>query len=173
MSPRPLAPCFRALAYGVLAALAAACGSAPAPKPTAPEPGPRPATPDAPRGSAALRVSVEGLRSERGELFVALFYDANGFPDEPQRATRGIHLPIAGETMDVRFDELPAGALAVAAFHDENSSGDLDKNWFGLPTEPWGVSNNASAFLGPPRFQDARLQLLEGQLLEIRITLHP
>lgn len=173
MRPRHLAlPC-GALACGALAALLSACGAAPAPAPASPEPGPRPATPEAPRGSAALRVTVEGLRSERGELYVALFYGAEGFPDEAHRATRGIHLPIAAETMDVRFDELPSGSLAVAVFHDENSSGDLDKNWFGLPTEPWGVSNNASAFLGPPRFQDAQLQLLEGQLLEIRIALHP
>jgi uncharacterized protein (DUF2141 family) len=144
-----------------------ACGSDPvvAPPPVLPDPA------AAPRGTASLAVTVEGFASEKGELFLALFFGPEGFPDASERAARGQHVPIAGAAVRAVFEDLPAGPLAVAAFHDENASGALDKNWLGLPIEPWGVSNNASAFLGPPRFQDARLELAEGQKLEIKIAL--
>ncbi|MBL8897206.1 MAG: DUF2141 domain-containing protein [Planctomycetes bacterium] len=158
----------RGLFRAVLAcATLAACGADPAPVP-------QPALPDpdaSPRGSASLAVTVEGFESAKGELYFALFFGPEGFPDASERAARGLHLPIAGTSVRAEFNDLPAGPLAVAAFHDENASGALDKNWLGLPIEPWGVSNNASAFLGPPRFQDARLELAEGQKLEVRIAL--
>ncbi|MBK9385092.1 MAG: DUF2141 domain-containing protein [Planctomycetes bacterium] len=153
------------------ALLACAALAACSADPVAPPP---PALPDpasSPRGTASLAVTVEGFASEKGELFLALFFRSEGFPDASERAARGQHVPISGSSVRAVFDDLPAGPLAVAAFHDENASGTLDKNWLGLPIEPWGVSNNASAFLGPPRFQDARLELVEGQQLEVRIAL--
>jgi uncharacterized protein (DUF2141 family) len=156
--------------FAIFAASAALLGWSADPTPAPPPPRlPDPAT--SPRGTASLVVTVEGFASQRGELFLALFFGAEGFPDRSERAARGLHVPIDGGAVATMFEDLPAGPLAVAAFHDENASGALDTNWIGLPIEPWGVSNNASAFLGPPRFEDARLELAEGQRLEVRIAL--
>ena len=49
-------------------------------------------------------------------------------------------------------------SLVMQAF-DENNNGKLDKNLVGIPLEPYGFSNNARGFLGPPSFGDARFQV--------------
>jgi uncharacterized protein (DUF2141 family) len=59
----------------------------------------------------------------------------------------------------VIFGNLEPGRYAAIAFHDENRNGKLDKNFLGVPAEPYGFSNSARGFLGPPTFRDAAVVL--------------
>ena len=59
----------------------------------------------------------------------------------------------------VVFSNLEPGRYAAIAFHDENGNGKLDKNFLGIPTEPYGFSNNVQGFLGPPTFDAAAMAL--------------
>ena len=68
------------------------------------------------------------------------------------------------------FSNLAPGRYAAIAFHDENGNGKLDKNFLGVPTEPYGFSNNVQGFLGPPTFDAAALDIGDGNAA-IRITL--
>ena len=53
----------------------------------------------------------------------------------------------------------------AAIFHDVNNNGKLDKNLLGVPTEPYGFSNNARSKWGPPKYDTAKFQLNQDQLL--------
>ena len=55
--------------------------------------------------------------------------------------------------------ELPPGTYAIGIFHDVNLNNKMDNNFFGIPKEQYGFSNNASAFLGPPAFEAAAFEL--------------
>ena len=68
------------------------------------------------------------------------------------------------------FTNLRPGRYAVVALHDENGNGYLDKNFVGFPTEPYGFSNGAEGFLGPPSFSDAAMAIGAGDSA-IRIEL--
>ena len=57
------------------------------------------------------------------------------------------------------FSNVQPGRYAAIAFHAENGNGKLDKNFLGVPTEPYGFSNNVQGFLGPPTFDDAAMAL--------------
>jgi uncharacterized protein (DUF2141 family) len=48
----------------------------------------------------------------------------------------------------------PQTRWAVSAHHDENGNDKLDKNAFGIPTEPYGFSNNPKRGFGPPKFDE-------------------
>jgi len=48
-----------------------------------------------------------------------------------------------------------SGAFAMSAYHDENANQKFDKNAFGLPAEPWGLSNNPKVRLAPPPVEKA------------------
>ena len=52
--------------------------------------------------------------------------------------------------------QLPYGEYALKAYHDLNDNGELDRSPVGLPTEPYGFSNDARARFGPPRYAEAR-----------------
>jgi uncharacterized protein (DUF2141 family) len=70
----------------------------------------------------------------------------------------------------VVLSNLQPGRYALILFHDENGNGRLDKNFWGVPTEPYGFSNNAQGFLGPPRFDDAAMTL-DGSDKAVVVTL--
>jgi uncharacterized protein (DUF2141 family) len=44
-------------------------------------------------------------------------------------------------------------AHAIQLYLDLNNNAQIDKNLLGMPTEPWGVSNNVPARFGPPNFK--------------------
>jgi uncharacterized protein (DUF2141 family) len=49
---------------------------------------------------------------------------------------------------------LPQGEYAAAIFQDLNEDGKMNTNFFGLPTDPYGFSNNYKPVFRGPRFDD-------------------
>ena len=68
----------------------------------------------------------------------------------------------AGETT-VSVKGVPAGTWAVLAYQDENGNGELDRNFIGMPKEPYGFSRDARGKFGPPTFEDAAIEVGEAQ----------
>lgn len=67
---------------------------------------------------------------------------------------------------------LPApGDYAAALYHDENNSGHLERNWIGLPKEPYGISGHPGVLLGFPSFSKALFHVAAGTTT-ITIKLH-
>jgi len=62
------------------------------------------------------------------------------------------------------------GTYAVACFHDENKNGVLDTGLFGIPSEGIVSSNHAKGFMGPPKFEDAKLSF-SGRATELRLKI--
>jgi uncharacterized protein (DUF2141 family) len=113
-------------------------------------------------GSAAaadLQVTVRNLLPRQGELMLALFDRAQGFPGEPAASSPAQRLRPEGDTATLVFKGLPEGRWAVIALQDLNGNGRLDTNLLGIPKEPYGASNNRLPRLSPPRFDEALVEL--------------
>lgn len=123
-----------------------------------------------PAGTGSITVRVTGFANRDGQLLVSVFLSADGFPGEHDRALRNAQLPIDGDVVTATFADVPAGAVAVSAFHDEDMDFVLDSNLFGMPTERWGVSRAARGLLGPPAFADSHFELAPGQRLEVDVV---
>jgi len=106
-----------------------------------------------------LNVSVEGLRSGRGLVTVALY------PDDSRK-----FLAKGGTIKNNRFDaQAPTtracvfvpkpGVYAIAVYHDEDGSRKLNRSGLGLPTEGFGFSNNPATLAGIPAFRSVRLNV--------------
>jgi len=52
-----------------------------------------------------------------------------------------------------------AGIYALALYHDRNGNTKLDKTWIGLPSEPFGLSNNPPRRLAMPRHRDSAFEV--------------
>ncbi|MET2985016.1 DUF2141 domain-containing protein [Aureibaculum conchae] len=113
-----------------------------------------------------LTVTFEGLASDKGKLFVAVYNHKDNFLKAP---FKGEIIAIKSGKAQVQFADLPKGIYAVSSFHDENDNGKLDTNWVGIPKEPNACSNNATGSFGPPKFKDAKF-ILEKK--EITITIN-
>lgn len=122
------------------------------------------------RDTAGLLVSIEGFKSDRGELAIALFDNAADFENHTN-AMRKAYLSVEDLAAQWTVDALPPGEYAVIAYHDENGNRAIDFRALGMPKEPVAVSNGARRLLGPPRFEEAKFELAPGTV-HLTLELH-
>jgi uncharacterized protein (DUF2141 family) len=103
----------------------------------------------------SLRVIITGFANDEGNCRFAL--DNTEYVYESEDSVFiGKVLPIINNTVVIKIDSLQYGYYAVKVFHDENRNEEIDTNFLGIPTEDYGYSNNASAWFGPPSWENAR-----------------
>jgi uncharacterized protein (DUF2141 family) len=110
-----------------------------------------------PAAAARLVVRAEGIGSTEGELKVAVC--DRGF-DESGCRLGSSRAPTAA-VEEFTFEDLAPGRYAVAVYHDVNGNGRLDTVPPGLPTEPYGFSNDVGRFR-PPSFTAALVGVGDG-----------
>lgn len=119
--------------------------------------------------AAELSVEVLGVRSNDGFVHFGLYDNPETFPTKDGRLD-GSREAISENRAVFVFKGLKPGRYAVAVYHDENSNGEFDQVFFGLPLENFGFSNGAVAFFGPPGFDDAAVFVPpDGAKITIRI----
>lgn len=104
-----------------------------------------------------LEVEVQGVASADGEIMVAVFGDADGWLRKPVAVGKVAASARQDGSVRVVLKDLPEGTVAFSVMHDLNGNGRLDRNPMGMPTEPYGFSNNAAGMFGPPKFEQATL----------------
>lgn len=102
--------------------------------------------------SAQVTVTINNIL-QGGEIQVALYSSAERFPDQPCRWCQ--QAPARPGKLHFNFLDIPPGEYAIAVYQDVNSNGQLDKNFVGMPKEPYGFSRNARGRFGSPEFKDA------------------
>ncbi len=112
--------------------------------------------------NGTLTVTVLNLRNNQGRVSVALYNKEEAFPKSPDKALKIVFAPIKDKKVVVVFESLPPGEYAISVFHDENNNGKMDTNFFGIPKEGVGASNNARGHLGPPHYKDAKFNFSGG-----------
>lgn len=105
-----------------------------------------------------LKIRVDGFRSRKGALGIALFRSPNGWPEDKAKSYFHNGFPITGQQTAVTL-EVPPGAYGVVVLDDENSNEKLDRNIFGIPKEGFGLANNPHVGLSAPAFDKAVVQV--------------
>lgn len=106
--------------------------------------------------AGTLNVTIINFRNNQGQVSVALYNKEEAFPKSPDKAVKIVLAPIRDKKATVVFESLPPGEYAISVFHDENKNGKMDSNFFGIPKEGVGASNDARGHLGPPHYKDAK-----------------
>lgn len=101
-----------------------------------------------------LIVTITGLLDSQGDVRCALHRPDPEFPSDTGAFLR-VQQPAQPGTAECRFANVPPGRYAVAVLVDRNKNGKTDRNFLGMPTEPWGVSNNVRHRTRAPRFDEA------------------
>jgi len=121
--------------------------------------------------SGTIKVKVEGVQSGQGQVRIALEKNAKDFDsgsfDTPKYLSRVEEAK--GDAVSVTFPAVPYGTYAIKAFQDLDGDGKLKTGFMGSPEEPWGFSNDATGFMGPADFSDAKFDL---NAPELELTIH-
>ena len=116
-----------------------------------------------------LLVIVSGLRSQDGNVHIALYDDPDRFPDSDGMIFK-VEVPIVNGMARHKFIDLEPRRYAVAVYHDENDNDQFDQGFLGIPLEDYAFSNNAPVFLGPPSYVDAAFAVPATRETHIRIN---
>jgi uncharacterized protein (DUF2141 family) len=121
--------------------------------------------------SGTIKVTLEGVLDGQGQLRVALEKSAKDFDsgsfETPKYLSRVEDAK--GESVNVVFPAVPYGTYAIKVFQDLDGDGKLKTGFMGAPEEPWGFSNDATGFMGPADFSDAKFELDSS---ELELTIH-
>jgi uncharacterized protein (DUF2141 family) len=150
--------------FAVLAPSLGGCSAAAAASPATP-------SPKAKKGTAKVRVLIKGFRNTKGQALVSLFDSSKGFPEKGDISFKREAVKVKEKTMELVFDQVPAGTYAVAILHDEDMDFKMKTGAFGIPKEGYGVSKNARGRFGPPKFEDAKFELKQDQTVALTISL--
>ncbi len=116
--------------------------------------------------TATLTLNLRGFQRDDGQVLVAVYRGADGFPGQPNAAWQTKVARVRGGQAQVILQGVPVGEYAVAVVHDENNNNKLDTNWLGMPREGIGMSNNARGRLGPPKYRDAKFGVTQSSVTQ-------
>lgn len=108
--------------------------------------------------AAELMLLVQGNGLKGNPVRIALHSSARTFPDREDGIRTATAIAASDEVV-FRFSDLPPGDYAATAFADINGNARLDKNFIGIPAEPYGFSRDARGRLGPPNFAEAAFRI--------------
>lgn len=115
-----------------------------------------------------ILVRVVNVKESIGLMTIELYRnDPEGFLNKRGREFRQRFAAKAPVT-EVCLHAPTVGQWAMVAYHDENANEKFDKGTFGLPVEPFGVSQNPKIRLAPPPIEKALFEVAEtGATVEI------
>ncbi|MCG8698810.1 MAG: DUF2141 domain-containing protein [Bacteroidales bacterium] len=119
-------------------------------------------------GQYTLKVHVAGVKSNQGFVLAGIWNNPKDYMDaEKKMKGEAVKSKLGNVTIEV--DSLPAGDYAIVIFHDENGNFELDRNFLGIPKEPYAFYSKDDPKLGPPDWNDAAIKVPETK--EIRMKL--
>jgi uncharacterized protein (DUF2141 family) len=120
-------------------------------------------------GTYTLTIQVENVNQEGGNIGVLVFNNTKGWPEDRFAALKDIVVPAHPGTVAVVVPGLAPGDYAVSIAHDVNQNHKLDKNFFGVPKEQWGMSNNPHATIKAPPMKTALFSVAKDTEIHIRM----
>ena len=109
--------------------------------------------------------------NKTGVLHLAIYNDPERFPNEGEHYVFQKVNCEDSKNAPIQISGIPFGEYAVAVFQDLNDNNKLDRNLWGIPTEPYGFSKNPKAKWQKPSFKDAAFTLNANQVnLDIKIS---
>lgn len=100
-----------------------------------------------------LQLTITNLQTKTGTIYIGVYTAENEFPSERGRL-KGYKFKPTALTFTTEITDLPYGEYAFALYQDVNENGKIDKNWLGIPTEPYGFSNNVRPTFKAPSFDE-------------------
>ncbi|MGM3307897.1 DUF2141 domain-containing protein [Anabaena sp. WFMT] len=118
-----------------------------------------------------LTVVVNNIRHKTGEVCLRIYASEKGFPTNNSSEVQSGCTKITGKSVTKVFSGVKPGTYAVAVVDDQNGDRKLNKDFFGIPQEGFGVSKNPTVSIqtGTPKFRDASFKMTKNTTININI----
>jgi uncharacterized protein (DUF2141 family) len=102
-----------------------------------------------------LKLVITNLKSPSAPVIIGVYNEKCKFPD-PKCQLKVYTIKPDSLSVTAVITDLPFGIYALAIYQDVNSNGKIDKNFMGIPTEPYAFSNNYKPTVKAPAFKNCR-----------------
>ncbi|MEO1616890.1 MAG: DUF2141 domain-containing protein [Planctomycetota bacterium] len=125
--------------------------------------------PPLPPNALLIRISSD-IDAAGGPIRIAIYDSEEAFGDVDKALMKDAMKPVEGFVVwEVNLDALPI-QFGVAAYHDLDDNGELNRGMLNAPVEPYGFSNNARSLVGPPSYSETLVDKPESsEMIEIRV----
>lgn len=104
---------------------------------------------------AKQTIMLSNPGKSRGKVYVAFYNkEADFLRKDKIFIAKTVDISAKGLAI-ISFENIVSGTYAIAAFLDENDNGKMDTNFFGIPKEKYGFSNNIRPMMRAATFKEA------------------
>ena len=113
-------------------------------------------------GNKILTLQINNIKSDDGNIRIHIYNLATRelFPKKTENCFLLREENLIDKSCIVKIP-LPSDTYCLSVHHDENANISMDTNFFGLPTEGWGISNNVRLLMRLPKFDECSFQVTE------------
>ena len=121
-----------------------------------------------PKNNPQLTIKISNIEKIKGDIKVGIFNTNANFLKEGY-AIKNYSIKVDKSTATLIISDLPKGEYAVTMYHDENSDNECNRNFIGIPKEPYGFSNNIKPKMSAPKYNDCKFTFSENRTLNIKL----
>ncbi len=121
-----------------------------------------------PTNNPHLTIKVSNIEKIKGEIKIGVFNTGTNFLKEGH-AIKNYSIKVENSTAVLTIKDLPKGEYAITMYHDQNSDNVCNRNFIGIPKEPYGFSNNIKPSMSAPKYEDCKFDLTENKTLHIKL----
>ncbi|MEN8225160.1 MAG: DUF2141 domain-containing protein [Bacteroidota bacterium] len=117
-----------------------------------------------------LKVIIENIDPVEGKLYVGIYDHSEKYNFVyGESAVYSQVVTVEASTQTIVFKDVPDGEFAITVFQDLNGNGKLDLRKGGIPTEPYGFSNNMNEHTGPPTYDRSKFYFTGNMEMKIEL----
>lgn len=117
-------------------------------------------------GTINLTIEFNVTKYNKGSIYLALYNSADTYMKDGYKSAK---TKVIDGKATISFENIEKGTYAFSVFHDVNSNEKMDKNFMGIPKEPYGFSNNKKGKFGPPDFEKVKFELNQDETIQVNI----
>jgi uncharacterized protein (DUF2141 family) len=118
--------------------------------------------------AADLTVIIDNIDTKRGgSVRIGLYSPKEKFLSI--KPLQGKQQTVKSKKLTFIFKNLAAGQYAISSYHDINNNKQLDRNFLGMPNEPYGISGKPR--WGKPKFKHSSFEIsTQNKTINIRFN---
>ena len=121
-----------------------------------------------PSNNPQLIIKISNIDKIKGEIKVGVFDNDTHFLKEGH-AIKNYSIKVENNTAILTIKDLPKGEYAISMYHDQNSDNECNRNFIGIPKEPYAFSNNIKPKMSAPKYKDCKFTFTENKTLNINL----
>lgn len=122
-----------------------------------------------PESKGEIVVKIENIEKRKGMIRVGLYHSEENFMRKPPI---GKEVEVNGrKELTIRIPEVPFGTWSVGIYQDLNGNKKFDRNFIGIPKEPYAFSNGFKDKWRAPNFQETTFSFANnGQTVKLKLN---